>query len=304
MSKSGLFVIAAVAILTLLSLVYFALTLEAPGGTTTVVIESPAPSFQRAEPLESSNQRVLQTTPLPQIRIQPQGEPPPVAVEEVEIAPPPEQLEVIEQELALDRDESDIEDIQLPSLNSSDSFVFEGLQALQNGVELVNLLAQDQIVRKFVVFVENISRGEFPQTGLPYRTLGQEMPVQNIDENLFVMDDSAHSRFDYAVRTFVSLDAEDAMVFYRTLLPLFQQAYAEIGFRDVSFDDTLRSAINNVLRTSSVEGPYQLVRPSIMYLYADASIENLQEVHKQLIRIGPDNTNLLKAKLREFASIL
>lgn len=304
MSKSGLFVIAAVAILTLLSLVYFALTLEAPGGTTTVVIESPAPSFQRSEPLESSNQRVLQTTPLPQIRIQPQGEPPPVAVEEVEIAPPPEQLEVIEQELALDRDENEIEDIQLPSLNSSDSFVFEGLQALQNGVELVNLLAQDQIVRKFVVFVENISRGEFPQTGLPYRTLGQEMPVQNIDENLFVMDDSAHSRFDYAVRTFVSLDAEDAMVFYRTLLPLFQQAYAEIGFRDVSFDDTLRSAINNVLRTSSVEGPYQLVRPSIMYLYADASIENLQEVHKQLIRIGPDNTNLLKAKLREFASIL
>ena len=53
-----------------------------------------------------------------------------------------------------------------------------------------------------------------------------------------------------------------------------------------------------------MEGPYQLVRPSIMYLYADTSIENLQEVHKQLIRIGPDNTILLKAKLREFAALL
>ena len=53
---------------------------------------------------------------------------------------------------------------------------------------LVNALAEDQIVRKFVVFVENISRGEFPQTGLPYKGLGQEMPVSEIDDNLFVMD--------------------------------------------------------------------------------------------------------------------
>jgi hypothetical protein len=80
---------------------------------------------------------------------------------------------------------------------------------------------------------------------------------------------------------------------------LFQQAYAEIGFRDVNFDDTLRRAITNVLSTADVEGPFQLVKPSVMYLYADASIENLQEVHKQLIRIGPENTEKLKAKLRQ-----
>ena len=165
---------------------------------------------------------------------------------------------------------------------------------------MVDLLAEDQIVRKFVVFVENISREEFPQTGLPYRGLGQEMSVSEVDENLFVMEQIAHSRFDQVVKTFVEIDIDAAMTIYRTLSPLFQQAYAEIGFRNVSFDDTLRSAINNVLRTTNMEGPYQLVKPSVMYLYADASIENLLEVHKQLLRIGPDNTSLLKAKLREF----
>ena len=86
--------------------------------------------------------------------------------------------------------------------------------------------------------------------------------------------------------------------------PLFQQAYAEIGFRNVSFDETLRAAINNVLRTTNMEGPYQLVKPSVMYLYADSSVENLAEVHKQLLRIGPDNTSALKAKLREFLTKL
>ena len=307
MSKSGLFVIAAVAILTLLSLVYFAITFEAPEGTTTVVIEPPAPALQAVEPAESPTRSAQQNSPLPQIRIQPQAEPPAVAVtdvEEVEVAPPPEEIEVVEEGPAVVQEESATDVIQLPTLNSSDSFVLDGLRAMQNGAALVELLARDQIVRKFVVFVENISRGEFPQTGLPYRALGQDMPVRNIDENLFVMDESAHARFDHAVQTFVSMDTEVAMAFYRTLSPLFQQAYAEIGFRNVSFDDTLRAAINNVLRTTNMEGPYQLVRPSIMYLYADASIENLQEVHKQLIRIGPDNTILLKAKLREFVALL
>ncbi|NKB33645.1 MAG: DUF3014 domain-containing protein [Pseudomonadales bacterium] len=306
MSKSGIFAIAAVAILTLLSLVYFAATFEAPEGTTTVVIEPPVSAVQEAEPTERPSQNQQQSTPLPQIRIQPQAEPPPVAVtavEEVEIAPPPEEVEIEEEPMVVQAEDGGVV-IQLPSLNASDSFVFDGLQALQNGAALVQLLAEDQIVRKFVVFVENISRGEFPQTGLPYRALGQEMAVRNIDENLFVMDESAHARFDNAVRTFVSIDSEAAMAFYRTLSPLFQQAYAEIGFRNVSFDDTLRAAINNVLRTTNMEGPYQLVQPSLMYLYADASIENLQEVHKQLIRIGPDNTSLLKAKLREFIALL
>lgn len=304
MSKSGLYAIAAVAILTLLSLVYFAFTFEAPQGTTTVLIEPPAPTIEPPESAERPSQGQQSPTALPQIRIQPEADSPPIVAavaEEVEIAPSPREVEVVAEESIVE-DEPNV--VQLPTLNNSDTFVFEGLRAMQNGASVLRLLAQDQIVRKFVVFVENISRGEFPQTGLPYRALGEEMPVRNIDENFFVMEDSAHARFDEIVQTFVSLDTDAAVTLYRALSPLFQQAYAEIGFRNVSFDETLRLSINNIVRTTNMEGPYQLVKPSVMYLYADASIENLQEVHKQLLRIGPDNTIILKAKLREFASQL
>ena len=304
MYKSGLYAIAAVAILTLLSLIYFAFTFEAPQGTTTVLIEPPAPTIEPPESAERPSQGQQSPTALPQIRIQPEADSPPIVAavaEEVEIAPSPREIEVVAEESIVE-DEPNV--VQLPTLNNSDTFVFEGLRAMQNGASVLRLLAQDQIVRKFVVFVENISRGEFPQTGLPYRALGEEMPVRNIDENFFVMEDSAHARFDEIVQTFVSLDTDAAVTLYRALSPLFQQAYAEIGFRNVSFDETLRLSINNIVRTTNMEGPYQLVKPSVMYLYADASIENLQEVHKQLLRIGPDNTIILKAKLREFASQL
>ena len=305
MTKSGLFVIAAVAILTLLSLVYFALTVDSPEGTTTLVIEPPVSVVENSPaPSPSPAPSTQPNSPLPQIRLQPQQAPASVALSEPEIATLPEEVEQVElaPEPELNEDETNV--IELPTLTDSDPFVFETLQTLQNGMALVNALAEDQIVRKFVVFVENISRGEFPQTGLPYKGLGQEMPVSEIDDNLFVMDQVAHSRFDQVVSTFVETDTDSAVIIYQMLLPLFQQAYAEIGFRNVSFDETLRAAINNVLRTTNMEGPYQLVKPSVMYLYADSSVENLAEVHKQLLRIGPDNTSALKAKLREFLTKL
>jgi hypothetical protein len=292
MSKFGIWVVAAIAVFTLLYLVYLAATFEAPTGTTTVIV--PATAVQSvAEPAP------VITPTLPQTRLQPQDEPPAVAATPVIIDAP------VEVAIAAPI----VEDlptalVELPSLNDSDDFVLEGLRALQNGAALIRVLADEQLIRSIVVFVDNISRGEFPQTSLPYKRIEQEMSVRNIDENLFVMEANAHDRFNQLIDTFVAVDTDQAMTLYRTLQPLFQQAYAEIGSRNVNFDDTLRSAINAVRRSPNAEGPYQLVKPSVMFLYADASIENMEEMQKQLIRIGPENTEKLKAKLRQFSEQL
>ena len=296
MKKAGLFTIAGVAVVTLLGLVYLALTFDASqGGTTTVVIAPPV------EPVQSPRPPSRAITPadnsiLPEIRLQPQTDPvaPPAAEPIVEplpteVASSPVQVEPETPAAA-----------PLPSLNESDTFVFEELRGISGGAAVIDFLVSDQIVRKFVALVENISRGEYPQTGVPYKPIGTDMQVRNIDANLFVMDDASYDRFNEVVETFTALDTDASYALYRFLSPLFQQAYAEIGFRNQSFDDTLRSAINAVLAAEEVEGPFQLVKPSVMFLYADASIENLQEVHKLLIRMGPGNASKIKAKLREF----
>lgn len=296
MSKMGLWAVAAVAVSTMLYLVYMAMTFEPPQGTTTVIIAPPV----QVEPEPVEAEVMPERSVMPQSIFRPEPEAPPIAVAEPVIAELPEEVEVEEAPPPAVADNA----VRLPTLNRSDRFVFESIQALQNGLELVGYLADDQIVRKFVVFVENISRGEFPQSGLPYKSIQSEMPVRNIDENLYVMDDSAPARFNQILNTFLAVDTESAIGLYRMLSPLFQQAYAEIGYRNESFDDTLRAAINNVLRTPDIEGPFQLVKPSVMYLFADSSIENMQAVNKQLIRLGPDNTAKLKSKLLEFASQL
>ena len=294
MSKIGIWAVAAVAVGTMLYLIYTAATFEAPQGRTTVAISAPVQAVPQAAPISTSPER---PSPLPTSIFRPQAEPAAVAVVEPEIAPMPQEIERPQAAPVAAAP-------NLPSLNSSDSFVMSQITALANGAQIVRYLASDQIIRKFVVFVENISRGGFPQTGLPYKPMQTDMPVRNIDDNLFVMDASAHARFDQVIGTFMAVDTDTALTLYRLLSPLFQQAFAEIGFRNENFDDTLRKAINVVINSEDVAGPYQLVKPSVMYLYADSSIENLQEVHKQLIRIGPENSTKLKSKLIDFASLL
>ena len=301
MRKAGLFTIAGVAVGTLMGLVYLALNFDASqSGTTTVVIAPPVEPVQRQSPPS----RV--TTPagnsiLPEIRLQPQADQvtPPAAEPIVEPLP----TEVAISTPAQVEPETPAS-APLPMLNESDAFVFGELRGISGGAAVIDFLVSDQIVRKFVALVENISRGEYPQTGVPYQPIGTEMQVRNIDDNLFVMDEASYDRFNGVVEAFTALNTDASYALYRFLSPLFQQAYAEIGFRNQSFDDTLRSAINAVLAAEEVEGPYQLVKPSVMFLHADASIENLQEVHKLLIRIGPENATKIKAKLREFRNRL
>lgn len=301
MSKSGLWAIAAVAVFTLLGLVYLAVSWEAPTGTTTVVL--PTPASPEPEPAAQSGSSPTSgstaNSTLPRIRIQPQQPEPAQADPEVEVAPPPV-------EVTAEPEPEPVEEtvVQLPSLSGSDNFVLENLRGLQNGMELVGLLRSEQLIRSFVVLVDNVSRNSFPQTGLPYQPMSEEMPVRTLDDNLFVMEQAAHGRFDTIVDTFVAVDTGAAMAIYRLLSPLMQQAYAELGYGSNDFDSVLRRAIRNVLDMDPPAGPYQLVKPSVMYLYADAGIENLSTVEKQLIRLGPENTDKLQQKLRAFLAAL
>ena len=294
MKKSGLLIIGGVAVVSLAALVWLSLSFEQPSGTTTFVIEPPAPVEEVAEPAPVA--RTITPPAQPAVTaIEPAAEPEPVvevtAPPVAEAAPEPAQ-EALEPEVVL------------PGLNESDGFVRERLQALRDGAELLRLIADDQLIRKFVVFVENASRHEFPQTDLPYRPIAAEMPVRELDQNLFLMEADAYNRFDGFIDAMVAVDTEQALALYRLLRPLFQQAYAEIGFRGRNFDDSLSQAINNVLQATDVEGPFQLVKPSVMYLFADSELENANAVHKQLIRIGPRNSTRLMAKLAEFVVLL
>lgn len=275
MAHKTLAIIAVLSLIGVLFLVYLGLTFEPPETTRTVEIERPVP--RPVTPV---------TAPAPVDPVDAE----PVDIQEVEPAPAPE-LAVTEPEPG----QADIE--PLPSLNDSDSVVVTRLASLEMGASLLRLLTPDDIIRKFVVFTYNTSQGELPQVEYPLRGVDGEVVVEEIDTNLYQMQPATHRRFDNLIDTLVALEPEQAMSVYRALRPLFQEAYAELGLGSENFDDVLVQAIDEIMAADTASGPFQLIKPSVMYLYAESRIEDMSPVEKQLLRLGPENTEKLKGRL-------
>ncbi len=268
MANKSLTIIAAISVIGLLFLVYLAATFDSPDGTSAVVVEPPVP--RAPEPIQRAP--ATETPAITETPVTAEAEP------QTPIEPMPE----------------------LPSLNESDEFVQEQLATIETGVNLLRFLASEDLIRKFVVFTDNAAQGNLPQLEYPVQRITENMAIEALDDNLFVLEPSSYSRFDAVIDTFVAVDVDRGMFLYRMMLPLFQDAYAEIGYRDRSFTPVVLAAIDGIVDAELPEGPFQLVKPSVMYLYAEQDIEDMTPIQKQLIRLGPDNTRKLQAKLVEY----
>jgi hypothetical protein len=62
--------------------------------------------------------------------------------------------------------------------------------------------------------------------------------------------------------------------------------------------------MDNVLQARLPQGEILLTRPSVHYHFADPALENRSDLEKLLIRMGPDNTEKIQAKVRELRNLI
>ena len=60
----------------------------------------------------------------------------------------------------------------------------------------------------------------------------------------------------------------------------------------------------SLLSTPAIDGSERLKQKGIGYGYADDRLESLTPAQKQLLRMGPRNARVIKAKLRDIAIAL
>lgn len=204
----------------------------------------------------------------------------------------------------------------LPQLNESDQLIRDGVLSLTREEAINTWLSPAELVRKFVVLVDNVAGGNIPKDAArvlapkgPFRVIVVDEPavdatVSPIPTNVFLLDTKSYDRYDDVARVFASLDSRRAAEFYDLLRPLFQQAYGELGYTDREFDAMVFQAINRLLDTPVIEKPIRLVRPVVMYRYEDPQLEGLSPAQKQLMRMGPANIRAIQVKLGELASEL
>ena len=191
----------------------------------------------------------------------------------------------------------------LPPLDQSDSLVRELVGALSSHPALAGWLAQSGLVRTFAAAVENVSLGASPAPNLQF--LRPREPYRVVEQGPGVVPDAAnYRRYDLITEVFTSIDPAALGDVYRRLHGLVQEAFAELGHPDQSFESALAASIQTLIATPIPEHAPLLERHVSTYRYADPRLEDLAPAQKQLLRMGPDHARRIKGQLRRIAAEL
>lgn len=187
----------------------------------------------------------------------------------------------------------------LPVLADSDESMRQTLKDVFVASPIEALLVPKRIIQNIVATVNSLDGQIVPQRLRPLHHV-PKLPVVKIVGGQMSLDPSNAKRYERYMAVLQALDAQTAAAAYLRYYPLFQEAYRELGFPDRYFNDRLIAVIDHLLEAPEVTAPIHLQQPKVFYLYEDDALEELSSGQKILIRIGPQNAQLVKAKLREF----
>jgi hypothetical protein len=200
------------------------------------------------------------------------------------------------------REEPVKEAVVLPPLDASDPYVREELLAMSP--RLAEWLDRDDLVRRFAVVMDNAAVGDVQRRQLTFLAPAGRFPVIEWGNDRFIMDPKGYARYDGFVDLFTSVPPAGAAALLTALAPLLRQALTELGQPAEEPLATLRDAVAMMLATPEPDTPVELVRPKVLYRFADPALEALPPLQKQLIRMGPDHVRRIKAYLRQVAAAL
>ncbi len=198
----------------------------------------------------------------------------------------------------------------IPALNESDSSILAALEQLR-GEGLIQLLVPQEVLRKFVLAVNNIAEGKVIHE---YRPVVSPPPPFIVESFTVMIEGVAaeqervspknYQRYESYVTTLALIDSDAAVAVYRRFYPLLEEAFRELGLKKPNFHSVMIAAIDNLLAAPDAQGDLLLVQPKVFYQYADPALEALPQTHKLMLRMGPENARSVKASLRQLRARL
>lgn len=163
--------------------------------------------------------------------------------------------------------------------------------------------------RRFVATLDSLGREHAPQSVWPVQpTPGRFVTAGEGDATTVAAENGL--RYAPFVAFVGSVDAAQAVDLYQRMYPVLERAYRDLGFPDRPLNARVFEVIDLLLATpeptqppkvtlTEVKGPIAAPRPWTRYEYDDPSYQRLAAGQKMLLRMGPDNRKVLKAKLRQ-----
>lgn len=187
---------------------------------------------------------------------------------------------------------------KLPSLQRSDAVMRKELVGLFGPAALLRFFPMQDIIRHIVVTIDNLLRQTVAVRLLPVKPVnGAFLTSSDRNHGLFIAQENA-ARYAPYVHIAEMVDTKYLVTVYVKLYPLFEQAYQDLGYPNGDFNDRLIAVIDHLLSAPAVNGPLAVVQSHILYQFADPALEASSAGHKILLRMGRENEQRIKVKLK------
>ena len=199
-----------------------------------------------------------------------------------------------------------IEEETLPELppepivteETADTYARETIEIVNGGKALDQFVAGDYIVERSVAIVDALRRGEVPYKLLPVGRPSKSFSVS--DDGLRVtMDPSGFSRYDGFAQWVNGIDVMAIVKLLDDYEQIATQALSRMGVGDFDIRSAVLAATTEILATPIAPQSPELMKREANWVYMDPELEALSSVQKQVLRMGPENSEIIQAKARE-----
>lgn len=187
----------------------------------------------------------------------------------------------------------------LPPLGQSDDAVRSAVADVAVGAMGEQYLIPANIIERSASLVYLMAHGDVPYKLIPLARPKQAFAITD-EGNQVVTDPAGFSRYDALASWLENLDLESLMAVLEPFLPLFREAWSYYGEDGEAFDFALLVTLDLIISTPELDlSEARLIRKEAVWIYEDPTIEGLAAVQKQVLRMGPDNAAIVKAKAAE-----
>jgi len=190
----------------------------------------------------------------------------------------------------------EVESASLPTLENSDSMMREAIALLLGRQAFDQLVVADRLIPRIVATIDNLPRRTAPQRMMPLHAVPGAFRAASGEQA--TLDPSNASRYGPYVRLLEVVPPSALAALYVRTYPLFQRAYEQLGHGGKYFNDRVIEAIDDLLAAPEASPPIALLRPKVLYEFADPDLETRSAGQKILVRMGADNARKAKAWLR------
>ncbi len=194
--------------------------------------------------------------------------------------------------------------VALPSLDQSDEYLkLELADVLGSGI-VAEMLADRDLIARIVATVDNLPRAHVAERIRPVAGIAGVFDTEASSDIEFTISAESYHRYDLLVDLVTRADLNELTEVYGRFYPLFQKAYTDLGYPNAYFNDRLVAVIDHLLAAPVVEDPIRVVRPHVLYEFADMDLEARSSGQKLLMRMGNKHAARIKATLRELRTLI